>query len=418
VRANFSYDSRGLATEEDRFADLTASRRIGRTLYNFNSRGMLSDLKYLDAVDSALASYQESYDSVGQLVSEMYNGQTSTFTYDPTGQLVQATHPGQPEESFTYDANGNPTGSGVVVGRNNQLLSDGTFNYTYDANGNLIRKTEIANGDSTTYNYDFVNRLTSVVESSAAGVVLHRTSYTYDVFGQRIGVTADGQRTATVYNGQQVWADFNASETVTARYLTGAQLDQMLAASRPGEGTVWYLIDRLGSVRDLANASGTVIDHIDYLAFGAVAAQTNAAAGDRFLFTGRELDAITGLYDYRARYYDPVSGRFLSQDPISFGGGDSNLYRYVTNDPASKIDPSGEGEFAVYSFFSQRALVIATQIVRLQRLLAQGTRITVVVTGSYGGLQGGTNGGVQTVVYIPDRIQQLIALLAETLVQH
>jgi RHS repeat-associated protein len=418
ARVDISYDSRGLVTEVDRFADLAVSRRIGRTLYDFSSRGMLTDLKYLDAVDAVLASYQDSYDPVGQLVSETYNGQVSTFTYDATGQLIHATHPGQPDEVFTYDPNGNRTGNNLVVGQDNQLLSDGTFNYTSDADGNLIRKTEIATGNVTSYAYDFLNRLTAVVERTSSGTVLHSTSYTYDVLGQQIGVTVDGQRTTTVYNGQHVWADFNASGTVMARYLTGTQLDQILARFRPGEGTVWYLADRQGSVRDLVNADGSRIDHIDYLAFGTVADQSNPAAGDRFLFTGRELDALTGLYDYRARYFDPESGRFISQDPISFGGGDSNLYRYLNNAPENAVDPLGQGEFAVYSFFSQRALTIATQIVRLQRLLAQGQRIRIVVIGTYGGLRGGTNGGIHTIEVIPERIEQLIRLLAETLVVH
>lgn len=59
------------------------------------------------------------------------------------------------------------------------------------------------------------------------------------------------------------------------------------------------------------------------------------------LSTGREWDKETGLYYYRARYYDPMEGRFLSKDPISFAGGDVNLYGYVQNNPTNKSDPAG-----------------------------------------------------------------------------
>jgi RHS repeat-associated protein len=57
--------------------------------------------------------------------------------------------------------------------------------------------------------------------------------------------------------------------------------------------------------------------------------------------TGREWDKETGLYYYRARYYDPMEGRFVSKDPISFAGGDVNLYGYVLNNPINYVDPKG-----------------------------------------------------------------------------
>jgi len=60
-----------------------------------------------------------------------------------------------------------------------------------------------------------------------------------------------------------------------------------------------------------------------------------------FLFTGREYDAVTGLYHYRTRAYSPDLGRFLQPDSIDFGGGDVNLYRYVLNNPANYRDPEG-----------------------------------------------------------------------------
>lgn len=94
-------------------------------------------------------------------------------------------------------------------------------------------------------------------------------------------------------------------------------------------------------MHDIAGSTGLVIDHIDYDSFGNVIAETNPAFGDRIKFTGREFDLETGLYYYRARYYDPSVGRFITQDPISFAGGDANLYRYVSNQPVIATDPSG-----------------------------------------------------------------------------
>ncbi len=118
-------------------------------------------------------------------------------------------------------------------------------------------------------------------------------------------------------------------------------MDEILARWRPGEGTAWYLTDHLGTVRDIVNALGQLINHIDYDSFGRILTQTNPAFGDRFTFTGREWDPTLALYYYRARFYDPALGRFVSQDPLGFMA-DMNLYRYVGNKPLEDIDPSGQ----------------------------------------------------------------------------
>jgi RHS repeat-associated protein len=125
----------------------------------------------------------------------------------------------------------------------------------------------------------------------------------------------------------------------------------MLARFRPGEGTAWYLTDHLGTVRDMADATGNIISHLDYDSFGQLLSQTNAAAGDRYTYTGREFDPEINLYYYRARFYDPRLGRFTAQDPIGFTTGDANLYRYVGNSPLTMTDPTGES--AVVEFLAK-----------------------------------------------------------------
>src|SRR5262249_6041282 len=146
----------------------------------------------------------------------------------------------------------------------------------------------------------------------------------------------------TVYDGANVWADYDPSGGVVARYLLGAKTDSLLARWRPQDGLAWYLADREGSVRDVTDGAGSaVVNHIEYSSFGQVLSESNAAAGDRFLYTGREYEAELGLYYYRARFYDPSSGRFLSQDPLGLESGSANLYRYAENSPLDYTDPSG-----------------------------------------------------------------------------
>ena len=239
-------------------------------------------------------------------------------------------------------------------------MDEARLEMSYDARGLQTEWRRYADAAGTqqigrtTFSYDHRNRLTRVERHSSGGILLSEATFVYDVFDRRIGqiVDADGagpaasEETWTVYDGEHAWADFDAAGNVLARYLYTETIDEIVARYRPGEGTSWYLTDRLGTVRDIVDAAGAVTNHIDYDSFGRVLLESNAAAGDRFKFTGREYDPQLELYYYRARFYDPLLGRFISQDPLGFAAGDANLYRYVGNDPLNYTDPFGLSEAA------------------------------------------------------------------------
>jgi len=124
-------------------------------------------------------------------------------------------------------------------------------------------------------------------------------------------------------------------------YLHGVGYDNVLAEELASGQVYWFLTDHLGSITDVVDNNGDRVDHVQYTAYGQVASRTNAALQNRYLYTGREYDAETGLYYYRARYYDPVLRRFLSLDPMGLAGRDVNLYRYVGNTPTTQGDPTG-----------------------------------------------------------------------------
>jgi len=121
-----------------------------------------------------------------------------------------------------------------------------------------------------------------------------------------------------------------------ARYTQGSGIDEPLA-SVTGLGAAFFEADGLGSVTSLSGASG-VTDTYTYKPFGITTA--NGSNPNRFRFTGREWDQEAGLYYYRARYYDPAVGRFISEDPIAFEGG-VDFYAYVQNNAANYADPFG-----------------------------------------------------------------------------
>ena len=269
---------------------------------------------------------------------------TTNYSYDPEGQLTAAG-----SQTYSYDANGNPTG-GTTVGTDNEVTSDGSWSYTYDAAGNRITATDSSTGDTWTYGYDAQNQMISAVETDGSGNVLVQAGYVYDPFGNRVEETVtDGSgTTVTRYaydaQGQTLWATFDGSGNLETRYINAPGLDQVVAQVG-ASGTGWLLTDHLGSTRLVVNSQGNVLDQLSYSSFG-TATDANPSYGELFQFTGWQYDVVTGLNYVHAPYYDPVTGTWMQQDPLGFAAGDPNLTCYVGNDPTNETDPSGlEGTF-------------------------------------------------------------------------
>ena len=263
--------------------------------------------------------------------------------------------PEQVDEYYTYDANGNRTssylhGTGYRTGTANQLQTDGTYNYAYDDEGNMVKKTEIATGQVTLFEYDHRNRMTRATiwssDPASGGVILHQESYRYDALGRRIMILADGQVTKTIYNGDNAWADIHAAN---ARYLFGNHIDKLIAQYTPGTGTTWALTDHLGTVRESLGPNGQVISRIAFSAFGNMVSTTSDPSLRQSTFLGREFNTPIQQYNFRTRSYDPRVGRFTTQDGIGFNGLDTNLYRFIRNSPLNGVDSTGETAAWEYS---------------------------------------------------------------------
>lgn len=112
-------------------------------------------------------------------------------------------------------------------------------------------------------------------------------------------------------------------------------------------GALYFLQDQLRSTVALTNSVGSVVERKQYEPFG----ESQPSAFTRYTFTGRERDASTGLMYYRARWYDPQQGRFISEDPAGFAGG-LNKYAYVSNNPVTGIDPLGLYEIDVHYYLT------------------------------------------------------------------
>jgi RHS repeat-associated protein len=175
----------------------------------------------------------------------------------------------------------------------------------------------------------------------ASGVVTKTIEYTYDVNDRRIGKTIDGVVAERyVYDGSDIALVFDGAGSQTHRYLYGTGVDTVLADERGG-AVVWALADNQGTIRDIVDGNGVILNHVTYDSFGRVVSQTSSSVEFRYGYTGREQDSETGFDYYRARYYDSANGRFISEDPLGFGARDTNLTRYVGNSPTNWRDPSG-----------------------------------------------------------------------------
>jgi RHS repeat-associated protein len=326
----FSYDALSRRTQMTRANNVT-------TNYSYDNLSRLqSVLHQLSGSTIDGASY--TVDNAGNRTAktDQRAAVTSNYGYDAIYELLSAMQGGSTTESYTYDPVGNRTASlGVSSYSNNasnELTSTSTANYTYDANGNT--QTKVVGTNTTTYAWDFENRMSSVTLPGSGGTV----SFKYDPFGRRIYKSSTAGTSVYAYDGDNLIEETNSSGTAVARYSQTQNIDEPLAMLRSST-TSYYHADGLGSVTSLSNTAGSLVQTYQYDSFGKQMAFSGSLTNP-FQYTAREFDAETGLYYYRARYYDQNAGRFLSEDPIGFRAG-VNFYAYVRNDPTVFIDPNG-----------------------------------------------------------------------------
>lgn len=362
----FSYDVLG------RCIQMTQPNNVGTSYGYDNLSRLLSVLHQIGGGTLDGASY--SLDNAGNRTTktDLLGNLTTSYGYDGAYELLSAT--GGSTENYTYDAVGNRLNSlagSFGYNSSNELTASPSASYTYDANGNTISKTDSTG--TTTYSWDFENRLTSITLPGTGGT----TSFTYDPFGRRIQKAGPLGTTNFVYDGANIVGEYDSAGALLAKYTQGAGIDDPLAMSRGGT-TAYYSADGLGSVTSLEDGTGSVVAAYTYDSFGNLTS-SEPTLMNSFRYTGREWDQETNLYYYRARYYDPTIGRFTSEDPIRFTGG-INFYVYVLNSPVNFIDPLG---LQCTCSYSQSTGVIRCVDNTTGRVVAQGS--------GYAGIGAGLN---------------------------
>ncbi|MFJ9032886.1 RHS repeat-associated core domain-containing protein [Streptomyces sp. NPDC102274] len=321
----------------DRRKEMTAAGST--TLYGYDTSSILT------SVTSGGQEVTFGLDAVGrEKTANLPGGITRATTLDKTGVVSAIDYTRGTADvgdlTYTRDTRGLQTGltgslasvalpaaeTGAVFGKDNRVTSLGGRSFTYDADGQL------KSDGKRTYDWNARGQLSGLdsVGEGPSGL------FTYDPLGTRSSKKLSDTTQKYLTDGSNPLVEQDGAGAAKATVATSG-LDQYLTRTENGATQV-YLTDALGSVVGLANVDGTVATSYTYDPYGQPTA-SGAASTNPYTFTGRESDG-TGLLYYRNRYYDPESGRFISQDPIGYTAG-TNLYQYALSSPTTYTDPTG-----------------------------------------------------------------------------
>jgi RHS repeat-associated protein len=292
---DYSYDPAGNTTS------LTGT---DTQYYQYDNRNRLRQVCFDAPCSSATDTVSWTYDGVGNRLTETRPSGTTNYTYNAGDELTQAAAPG------------------------------GTTTYSYNANGD-----QTAAG-TTTYAYNLADQLTSATLSGAT------TNYTDDGDGNRLSSTTGSTTTDYLWDTNnplpQLATETNGSGTTLRDYIQGLDTVALIE----GGNTYYYHYNAIGSVTALTASNGSTEWTYRYEPFGDPKATTKVDPNAPFnplRFTGEYLDSNQGLYDLRARQYDPTTGRFDSVDPSPAGPTSpfEAAYAYAAGNPVDGVDPAG-----------------------------------------------------------------------------
>lgn len=308
-----------------------------------------------------LYSARYSYDGLGRIktLNESILGESQSYEYryQPNGMLSVVLVNDVALEQYTYDTQGNHF---------EREIAGYHQDYSYDDNNRLISRRWNLTDRTRLAEYDFNHsgqqtQVRYITEKDGARWVTRSRNYSYNTLGHLQKVTWASQqrryhydpydrRIATYQNGNlergliygledQPLAEVNENGRIINTYYYADSLTPI--SLRKGNRDYYIVADIRGSVRLVVNAiDGTVVQRIDYDAFGQILQNSNPGYTS-FSFAGGLYDSTTGLTRFGARDYDAELARWTAEDPIGFASGDVNFYSYVANDPVNFADPTG-----------------------------------------------------------------------------
>jgi RHS repeat-associated protein len=272
-----------------------------------------------------------------------------TYTYDDADRLTDVHLDGTLAGHWSYDSNGNRL-TGTAIGdpgtqsgtydEQDRLISYSRASYDFGPRGDLRSKT--VDGGTTTYTYDSTGALVAAVLPNG-----ERIDYVLDSLGRRVGKKKNGVlERGWLYQGNHPTAELDETGVVVARfiYATRQHVPDMMWKF----GVLYrFVTDERGSVRLVVDAkTGALAQLLDYDVWGNVT-EDSAPGFQPFGYAGGLWDTSTKLTRFGARDYDAETGRWTNKDPLTFAGGQTNLYVYAKNNPIMYVDPDGRLAFLV-----------------------------------------------------------------------
>ena len=259
------------------------------------------------------------YDIRGQLLEERRNGASVHYMYDAAGNRIRKTEE-QKETRYHYN-------------QKNQLLkeenAEGINYFTYDKQGGIVK--EKTSSGIRKFTYNSIHQQTRI-ETTDGRIQENR----YDAEGLRYDLIENGKRTRFIYHNGELL--YEKEETKQSKEETSYQLGAGIEAFQRNSKTFYYHQDEQLNTALITNGNREIKNQYQYDAFGN-GLETIEELPNRIRYTGQQYDQQTEQYYLRARYYNPIVGRFMQEDV--YQGDGLNLYAYCHNNPVVYFDPSG-----------------------------------------------------------------------------
>ncbi|MHC1686054.1 MAG: RHS repeat domain-containing protein [Clostridiaceae bacterium] len=312
-----------------------------KTDYNYDGDGNVESLVTISPTGEVLVDYNYAYDLNGNRLQKVSSKAQSYYSYDSLNRLSSAkynTPTKSIQESFTYDKVGNRlekiTNDGIEkykYNAKNQLIelekSNQITKFNYDKQGNLLE--EQSSEGTASYSYNSFNQTIKAVTKEGNTLVNK-----YDAEGLRFEIEENEKLTKFIFNKDSIIAELDENDDVISRFSRGFEI----VSGEINNNWYYYHQDEQGSTSSITNEDGKVENSYFYDAFGVVLESTENVH-NRITYTGQQFDGVTRQYYLRARFYNPVIGRFTQEDV--YRGDGLNLYAYCRNNPVIYYDPSG-----------------------------------------------------------------------------
>lgn len=346
LQASYQYDGAGRLLS--RILSNGAS-----TLYSYDRDGFLTKMTQRSADGSIIDERTYGHDDISNITSVVTAAETISYSYDPVYRLLSADSTiNANDQSWTYDDVGN---------RLTMVYQANTLYYNYNNNGNRLDDIRIISAAGPILNsYDYDYNGSRIFKRDGGGAVIESYTYdqrrlisqldtdnfVYDPNAYRIGKISAAGTNNYLLEGEHLEATYDENNQLKASYLRGVVIDEIINGfEKDANGKLInrsFHHDQVNSVLATTDHTGTATQITQYSPFGQSLSMSGADT-NALKYTGRENDS-NGLYYYRARYYDPFAGRFLSEDPLGFEAG-VNFYVYVENNPLRFSDPRGLDTF-------------------------------------------------------------------------